>query len=201
MQDASTAAAMQAMATPPRVRHNGQDAHEADESTISLHAASPMLEGVSHDVMNMIPISPSRRLGPTPQTQVPAGRQTLLSASPLCIQDDGLTAPDTAGLPKRFAWDSVTPGARQAQSQAAVGGLDSAAANDAVRELFKNDMEQRPTPAGGSPSGFMKTMSQLPLEESLRYLVQSDLVPVRHCLMLASPAVKQNVRDCSPTSG
>ena len=172
---------------PPR-RSQEPSTLDGDDTTIPLHGASPILAGANDALSNLIPVSLGR---PTPH---PDGQpvQTLLSATPLCMRTDRFDAVDTEGIAKCLGWDTATPAALKRTPAAAARPTPLAAepggTRQAIRELFKRDTEPRQQ-TEVSPAGFMKAMGQLPLEESLQYLVQSDLLPVR------SPA---HVMACAP---
>jgi hypothetical protein len=77
---------------------------------------------------------------------------------------------DTDGITKCLGWDTVTPSGMRNDEQDCGRG--------ASYSLFKGDGDQETCGVESSPTPpFMAAMGQLPIEESLQYLVQSDLAP------------------------
>ena len=134
-------------------------------------AATPLATGASPEMMpgranNYIPVSLGGPASAAADGGAPAGHHhTLLSPPPLVTQAFAIDAAcNTADVTRRLGWDTATPerprdGDMRAQDVSALFKRGAAAAADAISPTVP----------------FMAAMSKASIEDTLQFLVQSDL--------------------------
>jgi hypothetical protein len=144
-------------------------------SQLTSHQAtmsSPQL--IPGHTISMIPVSlsGSGKARPT--------RQSLFSTTPLCMRTFGTDG--SCEVDKSLVWGITTPKHLSKDKDDELQGQQSEGAS-----LFEGTPG---VPPSVSPTGaFMSALSQLPIEESLQYLIQSDPQPPSKSRLEEAPKV------------